>query len=175
MIVIVPDTAPLIHLAAGDFLDVLSAMGRVVIPDVVALEATRLLTKDFAPQIAAWLATGAAEIVETEIGALYRLAIERGMKAPRHAGEVAIIEWLHDHLANDSEPALVVYEDRRVPRMVAQEPELGRVAVLTTLSFLELAQETGLIASAEAAWRAVIAKAPTASSASTRTPKKPAS
>ena len=64
MIVIVPDTAPLIHLAAGDFLDVLSAMGRVVIPDVVALEATRLLTKDFAPQIAAWLATGAAEIVK---------------------------------------------------------------------------------------------------------------
>ena len=33
--VIVPDTAPLIHLAAGGALDILTGMGRVVVPDVV--------------------------------------------------------------------------------------------------------------------------------------------
>ncbi len=148
-------------------------MGRVVIPDVVALEATRLLSKDFAQQIAAWLAAGVADIVETETVALYSLAIERGMKAPRHAGELAIIEWLHDHLASGPGTTLVVYEDRRVPRMVAQEPELRGIAVLTTLSFLELAEERGIIPSAEVAWRAAVAKAPTASAVSNRTPTKP--
>ena len=38
--VIVPDAALLIHLAAGDALTVLNSMGRVVVPDIVELEAT---------------------------------------------------------------------------------------------------------------------------------------
>jgi hypothetical protein len=38
--VVVPDAAPLIHLAAGGALDVLTSMGPVVVADVVMLEAT---------------------------------------------------------------------------------------------------------------------------------------
>jgi hypothetical protein len=38
--VIVPDTVPLIHLAAREALHVLTAMDRVIVVDVVVLEAT---------------------------------------------------------------------------------------------------------------------------------------
>jgi len=40
--VIVPDAAPLIHLAADDALSVLDSMGRVVVPDIVELEASKV-------------------------------------------------------------------------------------------------------------------------------------
>jgi hypothetical protein len=56
--VVVPDTAPLIHLAAGDALTVLNDMGRVVVPDIVQLEATYFRDKPYAKEIAAWIEGG---------------------------------------------------------------------------------------------------------------------
>ena len=56
-IIIIPDTTPLIHLAAGELLDVLPAMGRVVVPDLVRLEATRLPQKPWAREITDWFAS----------------------------------------------------------------------------------------------------------------------
>lgn len=38
--VILPDTSPLVHLAAVDALHILTGLGRVIVVDVVALEAT---------------------------------------------------------------------------------------------------------------------------------------
>ena len=95
MIVIIPDTAPLIHLAAAGLLELLPALGRVVVPDVIAMETTRLPDKPYAGVVGDWLESGAPETVPTEIGALYRIAIEQGIKPPRNSGELAIIEWLH--------------------------------------------------------------------------------
>ncbi len=56
--VLIPDAAPLIHLAAADALSVLNAMGRVVIPDIVELEATYPEEKPYASEIAAWILRG---------------------------------------------------------------------------------------------------------------------
>jgi hypothetical protein len=169
--IIIPDTGPLIHLAAGDLLHVLPAMGRVIIPDAVTLEAIRLPDKQWAPEVAAWLALGHAEIVETDMGGLYQLMIDMGRKPPRNAGEISIIEWLLEYLEEGNGPAVVIYEDRRVGRMVGREPELEAVGLLTTRSFLELAEERRIIPSAEAAWRRIFAAAPTANPVSVRTMK----
>ena len=171
MIVIIPDTAPLIHFAAGGLLDLLPAMGKVVIPDVIALEATRLLTKDYAPEVDAWLKTGVAEIAETDWGPIFQLAIERGLKAPRNTGELAIILWLHEHLASDVREAFVIYEDKRVPGMMAGEPGLEDVALLTTRSFLVVAERRGMIPSAEAAWERIVTRVPTANPSLSRSMK----
>jgi hypothetical protein len=90
--VILPDTAPLIRLAAGEALHVLTGMGRVIVVDVVAMEATYHLDKPYAREIAAWLEAGRAlgsnhpvDIAETELGPLYRLALDQGMRPPRNA------------------------------------------------------------------------------------------
>ncbi|HSU05193.1 MAG TPA: hypothetical protein VLI93_06440 [Acetobacteraceae bacterium] len=42
--VILPDTSPLVHLAAVDALHILTDLGRVVVVDVVALNPASLLT-----------------------------------------------------------------------------------------------------------------------------------
>jgi len=90
-VIIIPDTTPLIHLAAGDLLHLLTAMGRVIVPDVVAMEATRLPDKPWAPEIAAWFKAAAVEVMDTDIGALFKIALERGRRPPRNGGEISIV------------------------------------------------------------------------------------
>ena len=93
--VVIPDAAPLIHLAAGQALNVLTGMGRVVVPDVVEMETTYHVDKPYAREIASWIVAGTqpgsnqpVEVVRTDIGLLYRLALERGLERPRNAGEI---------------------------------------------------------------------------------------
>jgi len=57
-VIVVPDATPLIHLAAGNALNLLNSYGRVVIMDVVAFEATRYLDKPYAKEIADWIEKG---------------------------------------------------------------------------------------------------------------------
>ncbi len=122
--VILPDTSPLVHLAAADALHILTGLGRVVVVDVVALEATNDNSKPYAAQIAAWIAEGGkpgsnrpVEVAATELGTLYKLALDQNMKPPRNAGEIGITEWLADELRHIGGPALVVYENGRIPNM----------------------------------------------------------
>jgi hypothetical protein len=105
------------------------------------------------------------EITATELGPLYKLAIEQHMKPPRSAGEIAIAEWLTDELRHIEGPALVVYENGRVPAMLAREGVVGTVAVATTRNLLELAQREGIIQDAEALWARIVQAAPTANPA----------
>jgi len=172
-VVVVPDTSPLVHLAAADALFVLNGLGRVVVVDVVALEATSDLDKPFAKAIAAWIEAGQSagsnlpvEVAVTELGSLYRLALDQGMKPPRNAGEIAIMEWLGDNLRAIGGPALVVYENGRVPTMLAREGVAETVAVATTRNMLGLAQREGIIADAEAVWSRIVEMAPSANPAS---------
>jgi hypothetical protein len=122
-IVILPDTTPLAHLAAAGALHLLNDLGRVIVVDVVALEATYVQDKPYAQEIGAWIEAGKkpgsnrpVEIAATELGTLYKMALDQHVKPPRHAGEIAIAEWLSDELRHLSGPALVVYENGRVPR-----------------------------------------------------------
>lgn len=174
--VVLPDTTSLIHLAAADALSVLNGLGRVVIADVVMLEATYHPEKPYARRIAAWIEAGRqpgtnlpVEIAETELGPLYRLALDQRLRPPRNAGEIAITEWLATELRHISGLALVVYESGRVPAMLAREGVARTVAVATTRNVLELAQREGLIADAQALWRSIVAAAPTANPASVLT------
>ena len=172
--IIIPDTGPLIHLAAGNLLHVLPAMGRLVVPDVILLEATRLPDKPWAREISAWFAAAAVEVVHTDIGNMFRDALASRGKLPRNAGELGIIEWLREGLEAPHGEALVVYEDVLVPPLIMEKPFAADVTALTTLNFLELAEARGLISSAEAAWDAIAEVAPTASPMSRRSTRKPA-
>lgn len=174
--VVIPDVAPLIHLAAGDALTVPNGMGRVVVPDIVQLEATYDLDKPYAREIAAWIEGGQqqgsnqpVEIAETEIGGLYRIALDQGLRRPRKAGEIGIATWLADNLSRIGGPALVVYENGRVPNLLSREGVAAVVAVATTRNMLHMAQEQGLIMDAESVWERIPAAMPTANSASNLT------
>ena len=68
----------------------------------------------------------------------------------------------HEHLTADNRPALVVSDDLRVPRMVAQEVFPQAVPVLKTLNLLELAEEKRIVPSAAAIWQTVLRHVPTA-------------
>jgi hypothetical protein len=171
--VVLPDTTPLIHLAAVESLHLLNDLGPVVVVDVVALEATYLQDKPYAREIGAWIEAGKTpgsnrpvEVALTELGPLYKLALDQHVKPPRNAGEIAITEWLSDELRHLGGPALVVYENGRVPAMLAREGITETVAVATTRNLLELAQREGLIPDAEALWARLIKVAPTANLAS---------
>jgi hypothetical protein len=181
--VIVPDTAPLIHLAAANALHLLNEMGRVVLVDIVVLEATYYQDKPFAKEIKVWIDSGRlpganapVEVAESDLGPLYLIALEQGLKKPRHAGEIAISEWLADELLHIGGPALVVYENGLVPNLLARQGVAATVAVATTRNFLKLAEECGIITNAEAVWADIIKAAPTANPASVITfiePSKP--
>ena len=174
--VVLPDTAPLIHLAAIDALHIFTSVGPVVIVDVVALEATYHADKPQAGRIAAWIKDGQraganspVSVVETELGPLYRLALETGMKRPRDAGELAITAWLAEFLPQIGGTALVIYENGKVPLMLQREGIAADIAVATTRNLLVLAEAEGIIQDAEACWAKVIAASPTANPASVRT------
>ena len=169
--VVLPDTSPLVHLAAADALHILTGLGRVV--DVVALEATNDLSKPYAPEIAAWIEEGGqlgsnrpVEVAGTDLGPLYKLALDNNFKPPRNAGEIGITEWLAEELRHLGGPALVVYENGRIPGMLAREGMAGTVAVATTRNLLELAEREGLIPSADDVWIQIQKAAPTANPAS---------
>lgn len=81
--------------------------------------------------------------------------------------------WLSDELRHLGGPALVVYENARVPTMLAREGVTETVAVATTRNLLELAEREGIVPDAEALWTRIMEAAPTANPASVLTYIKP--
>ena len=116
--VIMPDTAPLIHLAAGKALHVLNALGLVVVVDIVMLEATVYRDKPFATDVLGWIDPGRQQ----------------------------------------------VYENGRVPAMLARDGVLATVAVLTTRNLLALAEQKGIVQDAESTWSDIVREITTANS-----------
>ncbi|MEJ0045655.1 MAG: hypothetical protein WDN04_05630 [Rhodospirillales bacterium] len=124
-VIVVPDMSPLIHLAAAGQLRLLNAFGRVMVMDIVAYEASGDPTRPWAIQVGTWLNQGqvpgsnhAVEVVKTEIGEAYRLARQTDPSFRiRDADERAIRDWLVDTLPALGGPALVIYEDKRMPKL----------------------------------------------------------
>jgi hypothetical protein len=108
-------------------------------------------------------------IVESELGPVYRLALEQGVRTPRNAAEIGITDWLADRLPDIGGPALVVYENGRVPNMLARAGIAETVAVATTRNLLEMAEQAGSIPDAAALWDRITAAVPTANPASVLT------
>lgn len=171
---IVPDTGPLFRLAQADALHLLHLIGgRVVVADMVAMEATQDPAKPGAQAIAAWIAAGAQPgsnapvlIAPTEIGELFVQARKSDPTIrPRNAGELAILEWLGgyvDHGDHAGHAVLIVYENGKILRFVRETGLDLDTDVLTTRAFLALAERRGVIASAEDYWRRIVEAAPTA-------------
>lgn len=168
---IVPDTGPLIHLAQADALHLLHEIGgRVVIADMVALEATQDMSKPGAREIQAWIDAGSQPgsnapilIAPTEIGELFLQArkSDPGIR-PKNAGELAILEWLSSYVDRTGHAVLIVYENGKIPRFVRETGLDLDTDVLTTRAFLELAQRRGVVASADEYWQRIVKAAPTA-------------
>lgn len=169
--IIVPDTGPLIHLAQADALHLLHEVGgRVVVTDMVAIEATAFPEKPGAAAVQSWLIEGSkpgsnapVSIEPTEVGRLY-VAAKKGdpdYKA-RGLGELAIVGWLQDKVDSTSDSVLVVYENGRVPNMIGGHGIDADIDILTTRAFLALAEDRGLVSSAAEYWDRVIEAAPTA-------------
>lgn len=165
--IIVPDTSPLIHLAAVDALSILTRLGQVIIADMVVYEATADLSKPWAVEIASWIEEGTRKgsdapikIEKTETGETFRLAL---MTDPLHrmpnAGENAIIDWLSTK--TEEHEAIVVYENGRVPRAIERQGFNTNIAVMTTRALLDLAEFVGIITSGEELWKQIETAVPT--------------
>jgi hypothetical protein len=176
--VIIPDTSPLIHLAAIGQLGLLHRIGRVIVPDMVKDEAVFDLTKPWAAELKRWFDEGErqgsntpVEVPETETGKTVRLARQVDpTHRQRDAGERAILDWLADSLATTPGPPVVVYENGRIPNMIAREGLASTVIVATTRALLEFAERNKLLApdpdgstpTAEALWQRLAQQIPTA-------------
>ena len=164
------DASPLIHLAMIGVLDLPLRFGPVIIPDAVAIETTYDRSKPYALENEAWMMANARaggrnrwiERPATEIGELLKIAIETGRSRPRNVGEHAIVNWLADNIRGFGGPALVIYENGKIPNMLVREGLPDDVIVVTSRTFLALAQEAGHLDDAEAAWSIVAARDPRA-------------
>lgn len=166
---IVPDTAPLIHLAAVGRLPLLNAVGDVVLIDMVVHEATNDPAKPFASEIADWISAGTqpgsnlpVRIAITEFGETFRKA---RLADPKHrapgAGERAMLDWLSEEVEGSAQSVMVVYENGKVPDIIRRNVSDMDVAVLTTRAFLNYAQAKGLLENADSVWEAMVAAVPT--------------
>ncbi|MCE2965245.1 MAG: hypothetical protein LW855_05575 [Alphaproteobacteria bacterium] len=174
--IIIPDTSPLIHLAAAGMLNLLNQAGEVVLVDMVVLEATERLDKPYARDIADWIkeclkpgSNQPLRIVQTEIGELYaaKKLVDPVYKS-RGAGEAAVLMWLSEEVEKTGREVMVVYENGKVPELIRRNALDIDIAVLTTRAFLRFAAEKGYIDDAEAVWRAIAAVVPSVSAADDR-------
>jgi hypothetical protein len=140
--VIVTDTGPLIHLVGSDLLDdVLAVCEQLIIPDMVFIEATKQ-GKPFADRILLLASHALVSIHKTTTGEMYAAALkgEPTFNA-KNAGERAIIDWLLDEIDQTSTPAIVLYENGKVPRLIENHDIDANVSVLTTRAFFEVLKE----------------------------------
>lgn len=176
--IVVPDAAPLIHLASAGLLHLLHDVGAaVVVVDMVAHEITRDPSKPGAEILHDWLAAGRepgsnrpVRVEETETGRLYAavLASQPGYRL-RNGGETAIVEWLAERIAGTDRPVIVLYENGRVPTIVRNQSLDADIDVLTTRAFLDGVERRERLARGDAPeaaaleyWDGVVAGAPTA-------------
>lgn len=140
--IVVPDAAPLIHLARAGLLHLLHEVGgAVVVVDMVAHEITRDPSKPGADGLAAGAAPGSnrpVRVEETETGRLYAAVLEtRPDDRLRDGGETAIAEWLAERIAGTDRAVIVLYENGRVPAIVRDQSLDADIDVLTTRAFLD--------------------------------------
>lgn len=157
--VVLPDTGPLISLAAGGALDLLLLARhdvRIVVTDMVHFEATHR-ADDFADgaAIASFLAKNEEriEVVPTTIGQFAlpelkrRLAAGEQVSMPQDLGELSITNFVISiRQANPGDPMLVLIEDDWFIGNSYAVP--GNVHLLSTASFLDGLEKAGVIPSA---------------------------
>ena len=160
--ILLADASPLIHLAMIGALDLPLKFGPVIVPDAVEIETTYDAEKPFAVELRAWMDGNRREPgrnrwidrPSTDVGSLLKLAIETSRPRPRNVGEHAIVNWLSDNIGGFGGPALVVYENGKVPNMLVREGLSEDIVVVTTRTFLHLGHRAGFLAEPELCGRA---------------------
>jgi hypothetical protein len=156
---IVPDTGPLITLAAADSLDyLLYPAVPVYVPDAVLYEATARGDALGAQSIAEWVQHHSQQVfpLVTQAFADYLAALEAGLRAPRDLGERAAVEAIrHSLVLAPHERAVFVTEDDRLltGTYVVLEVDQDRMISITTRDFLEGLEEAQRINSVEDVYR----------------------
>lgn len=149
--IIIPDSSPLITLAAADALDLLlKPKIPVMVPDGVHWETVRFPTKLGAADIVAWLqrSSSAVRIEATQEYANAQILIEAGQKRVRGLGERCALEVVNlQARKNPNGKSIMLYEDSDVLGMRIIKPE--RVDTMTTADFLFALEEAQLIQSAD--------------------------
>lgn len=182
--IVIPDTGPLIHLSQADALHLLHEIGgAVVIVDMVRYELTADMEKPEARRLQSWIEQGLepgsnqpVRVEVTETGEAVRLArLVRPEFRMRNGGEVAMVEWLADKVSGTDHSAIVLYENGKVPKLIADQDLDADIDVVTTRAFLALAEQRGLIPSAEVVWNRILEASPTTNDALRRfTQRRPA-
>jgi hypothetical protein len=148
---IVPDSSPLITLAAAQALDLLLKPGvPVIVPDGVHWETVRFGDKLGAQDIVDWLQRNAdrVSIGATQEFANQQFLIEAGVKRLRGRGERCAAELVD--LAAERRPgsrSILLYEDSDVTTL--RILNAGQVDTLTTADFLDELERAGLIQSSD--------------------------
>jgi hypothetical protein len=156
---IVPDTGPLITLAAADSLDyLLYPAVPVYVPDAVLYEATVRSDALGAQSIAEWVQHHSQQVfpLVTRAFSDYLAALEAGLRAPRDLGERAAVEAIrHTLVLAPHERAVFVTEDDRLltGTYVVLEADRDRMISITTRDFLEGLEEAQRINSVEDVYR----------------------
>jgi hypothetical protein len=156
---IVPDTGPLITLAAAESLDyLLYPAVPVYVPDAVLYEATVRSDALGAQSIVEWAQRYSQQVfpLVTQAFADYLAALEAGLRAPRDLGERAAVEAIrHTLVLASQERAIFITEDDRLltGTYVVLEADQDRMISITTRDFLEGLEEAQRINSVEDVYR----------------------
>jgi hypothetical protein len=156
---IVPDTGPLITLAAADSLDYLLYPGApIYVPDAVLYESTIKGDALGAESIAEWVQQHSQQVfpMVTQIFANHMAMLDAGLKAPRDLGERAAIEAIrHALVLAKDERAIFITEDDRLltGTYVVLGSDRDRMIPITTWDFLHGLEEAQRINSADDVYR----------------------
>ena len=156
---IVPDTGPLITLAAADSLDyLLYPAVPVYVPDAVLYEATVKSDALGAQSIAEWVQRHSQQVypLVTQVFTDHLATLGAGLRPPRDLGERAAIEAIrHTLVLAKDERAIFVTEDDRLltGTYVVLDVDRERMISITTRDFLEGLEEAQRINSADDVYR----------------------
>lgn len=156
--IVVPDAGPLNTLAAADLLPLLLAPRNVTLVLVDAVVREIVAQADV---LTAFIRFNKSriEIAETAVERNIQTLLKAGMKPDlRGSGENAIADFMvHgiDDVASQC-PALVLYEDRKMPRFRRQGLYSERVHLMTTAAYLLKLEEAGVIASFVETWQRIV-------------------
>jgi hypothetical protein len=156
---IIPDTGPLITLAAADSLDYLLYPGvPIYIPDAVLYEATVKSDALGAQSIAEWVQRHVEDVhpLMTRIFSEHLARMTAGERAPRDLGERAAIEAIRYGvvLAADDRAVFLTEDDRLLSgTYIILDQDRDRMIPMTTRDFLDGLEAAQRINSAEEVYR----------------------
>lgn len=149
--IIVPDSSPLITLAAADALDALLKPGLLIlIPDGVHLEVTRFINLQGASEVVDWLARNEDRVFlrATQEFLNQQALVAAGAKRIASLGENCAREIVDREVERDPDHrAILLYEDSDVTLLKIVNAD--RVDTLTTADFLAELERARLIQSAD--------------------------